>query len=85
MTNVNETVEGKFGCPKCDTKIGTWNWSGAQCSCGTWVVPAIQVPRSKVDLVPPQTTLSTLPVGTIVSPHISLNTNASVSLDGTVK
>jgi hypothetical protein len=46
-------VEGRFGCPRCSTKLGIWNWAGTQCSCGTWVVPAIQVPLSKVDLVPP--------------------------------
>ena len=46
--------EGKFGCPVCESKLGNWTWSGAQCSCGTWVVPAIQVPKSKVDLMAPQ-------------------------------
>lgn len=46
-------AEGKFCCPGCNAKIGSWNWSGAQCSCGTWVTPAIQVPISKVDLVRP--------------------------------
>jgi len=46
-------AEGKFGCPKCGTKLGHYSWSGAQCSCGTWVVPAIQVPISKVDLIAP--------------------------------
>lgn len=28
---------------------------GAQCSCGTWLTPAIQVPLSKVDIVNPCT------------------------------
>ena len=46
-------AEGKFNCPNCTAKIGTWIWSGTQCSCGTWVVPAIQVPKSKVDVVKP--------------------------------
>ena len=41
--------EGKLHCPKCDFKVGTWNWSGAQCSCGTWVTPAVQIPNGKVD------------------------------------
>ena len=43
------SVEGKLTCPKCLSKVGHWNWSGAQCSCGTWVTPAIQIPLSKVD------------------------------------
>ena len=51
----NGVSEGKFNCPNCCTKIGTWIWSGTQCSCGTWVVPAIQVPKSKVDVVKPPT------------------------------
>jgi dual specificity phosphatase 12 len=49
----NGVSEGKFNCPNCAAKIGTWIWSGTQCSCGTWVVPAIQIPKSKVDVVKP--------------------------------
>ena len=41
-------VEGKLVCA-CGSKFGSFNWSGAQCSCGAWVVPAIQVPKSRVD------------------------------------
>ena len=46
-------VEGKLTCSNCSVKIGHWNWSGAQCSCGTWVVPAIQIPLGKVDIILP--------------------------------
>lgn len=53
MGDISIAVEGKFACPKCCTKIGHWKWAGAQCSCGTWVTPAIQVPFSKVDKVSP--------------------------------
>eukprot|EP00511_Aplanochytrium_stocchinoi_P006369 CAMPEP_0204822342 /NCGR_PEP_ID=MMETSP1346-20131115/535_1 /ASSEMBLY_ACC=CAM_ASM_000771 /TAXON_ID=215587 /ORGANISM="Aplanochytrium stocchinoi, Strain GSBS06" /LENGTH=411 /DNA_ID=CAMNT_0051948507 /DNA_START=297 /DNA_END=1532 /DNA_ORIENTATION=+ len=44
-------VEGKIVCPnhRCAAKFGNYAWSGAQCSCGTWICPAIQVPKSKVD------------------------------------
>ena len=42
-------VEGKLACPKCATRLGSFNWSGAQCSCGAWVTPAVQVVRSRVD------------------------------------
>lgn len=41
--------EGKLACPKCDTRFGTFVWAGSQCSCGFWCVPAIQIPKSKVD------------------------------------
>jgi dual specificity phosphatase 12 len=53
-------VEGKLECPKCSVKLGHWNWVGAQCSCGTWVVPAIQIPISKVDTIHPATALTTI-------------------------
>jgi len=46
-------AEGRLACPRCYAKVGTYHWHGAQCSCGTWVVPALQVPRSRVDPVPP--------------------------------
>ena len=63
-----EVSEGKILCPKCSTKVGAWIWSGTQCSCGTWVVPAIYIPKSKVDVVPPN--LPRLPHGTVVSPFV---------------
>ncbi|KAL7566757.1 hypothetical protein ACA910_017805 [Epithemia clementina (nom. ined.)] len=64
------SFEGKFACPKCDTKLGTWDWSGSQCSCGTWVVPAIQVPKSKVDEISSLSLQVGLPAGTVVSPFV---------------
>jgi hypothetical protein len=52
MSELND-MEGKLHCFKCDTKVGHYSWTGAQCSCGTWVTPAIMVPMSKVDEMPP--------------------------------
>mmetsp|Transcript_22638 Transcript_22638/g.56800 ORF Transcript_22638/g.56800 Transcript_22638/m.56800 type:complete len:118 (-) Transcript_22638:265-618(-) len=46
-------AEGKIVCPKCQTKIGGWSWAGSKCSCGTWVCPAFQVLKSKIDLPRP--------------------------------
>ena len=46
-------MEGKLHCYKCNTKVGHYSWTGAQCSCGTWVTPAIMVPMSKVDEMKP--------------------------------
>ena len=46
-------MEGKLHCPKCSYKVGHYSWTGAQCSCGTWVVPAIMIPKSKVDEMRP--------------------------------
>ncbi|KAF9419924.1 dual specificity phosphatase 12, partial [Entomortierella beljakovae] len=42
-------LEGKVSCPKCDSKLGSFNWAGAQCSCGAWVTPAFMLHRGKVD------------------------------------
>lgn len=36
-------------CPKCGYKIGHFNWIGSQCSCGEWIKPSFQVPKSRVD------------------------------------
>ena len=46
-------MEGKLHCYKCNTNVGHYSWTGAQCSCGTWVTPAIMVPMSKVDEMKP--------------------------------
>jgi hypothetical protein len=48
-------LEGRLSCFKCSNKLGHWKWTGSQCSCGTWVVPAIQIPLSKVDIILPKT------------------------------
>jgi dual specificity phosphatase 12 len=64
------TNEGKFACPTCRTKLGGWNWSGAQCSCGTWIVPAIQIPRSRVDVY--ECPVTELPPGTVRSVFLSV-------------
>lgn len=46
-------LEGKLSCPQCQSKLGSYHWQGNKCSCGHWVVPAIQVQRSRVDEVRP--------------------------------
>ncbi|KAJ2485426.1 tyrosine protein phosphatase yvh1 [Coemansia sp. RSA 2320] len=42
-------IENKVNCPKCDAKLGSYNWSGAQCSCGKWITPSFQIHRNRVD------------------------------------
>ena len=42
-------LEGKFYCPKCETKIGGYSWRGSRCSCGKWMVPAVHLQSAKVD------------------------------------
>lgn len=36
-------------CPKCSSKLGSFNWYGEQCSCGRWVTPAFQIHKNRVD------------------------------------
>ncbi|KAJ1021692.1 hypothetical protein NDA16_003828 [Ustilago loliicola] len=44
-------VTGRLNCPspKCGVKLGSWDWAGMQCGCGSWVTPAFALHRSKVD------------------------------------
>ncbi|SAM85913.1 related to Tyrosine specific protein phosphatase and dual specificity protein phosphatase [Ustilago bromivora] len=44
-------VTGRLNCPsaKCGAKLGSWDWAGMQCACGSWVTPAFALHRSKVD------------------------------------
>ncbi|ODV79903.1 dual specificity protein phosphatase 12 [Suhomyces tanzawaensis NRRL Y-17324] len=53
-----EDIEGKFLCPKCDSKVGGYSWKGSRCSCGKWMVPALHLQSAKVDNIksipPPQ-------------------------------
>lgn len=42
-------IEGKFQCPKCETKVGGYSWKGSRCSCGKWMIPAIHLQSAKVD------------------------------------
>ena len=56
MGDITTSMEGRIVCPQpnCQAKLGIWKWAGNQCSCGTWVTPAIQVPMSKLDKVQPR-------------------------------
>ncbi|KAK9369537.1 dual specificity phosphatase [Lipomyces kononenkoae] len=42
-------LDGKFDCPKCQTKIGSYRWQGMKCTCGAWVTPGISIQRGRVD------------------------------------
>lgn len=47
-----DEADGKILCPGCKVRVGDYVWSGAQCSCGGWVTPALQLTKSKVDKKP---------------------------------
>ncbi|XAR68402.1 Phosphoprotein phosphatase [Bertholletia excelsa] len=51
MTTVEEGgLEGKLSCVHCEARLGYFNWSGIQCSCGSWITPAFQLHKSRVDI-----------------------------------
>ena len=37
------------GLRRCSVRLGTFNWAGAQSSSGSWVTPAFQLHRSRLD------------------------------------
>ena len=41
--------EGRLKCPHCGCKLGSFVWSGDQCSCGEWIVPSFRFSKCKVD------------------------------------
>ena len=54
-------VEGRIDCPKCMSKLGQYNWAGAQCSCGRWITPAFMLHRKQVDEMKNQLPTSSRP------------------------
>jgi len=42
-------IEGRLVCPKCKSRVGSWKWDGAQCSCGGWQTPSFQILKARVD------------------------------------
>ncbi|KAK3895325.1 hypothetical protein Pcinc_000954 [Petrolisthes cinctipes] len=50
MSNPDKPVAGKLYCPKCNTKVGNYNWvAGYKCPCSAKITPGIYIIRSKVD------------------------------------
>ncbi|KAI4348591.1 hypothetical protein L6164_009299 [Bauhinia variegata] len=45
-------LEGKLSCVHCEARLGFFNWSGIQCSCGSWITPVFQLHKSRVDISP---------------------------------
>lgn len=66
----------QLNCPKCNAKLGSFVWYGEPCPCGSWVVPAFHIQRSKVDQVKPR------PIPTSSqSNESSVNKNSSSGLN----
>lgn len=45
-------LEGKLSCAHCDARLGYFTWAGIQCSCGSWITPAFQLHKSRIDICP---------------------------------
>jgi dual specificity phosphatase 12 len=50
MSGASRDVSNKLACPGCGARLGDLSWAGSQCSCGTWVTPAIQLQKKAVEL-----------------------------------
>ncbi|CAN6901871.1 hypothetical protein Bca4012_096734 [Brassica carinata] len=48
----DDLPEGKLLCPKCKARLGSFDWLGSFCSCGSKIVPAFQLQMSRVDFIP---------------------------------
>ncbi|XP_071700956.1 probable inactive dual specificity protein phosphatase-like At4g18593 [Rutidosis leptorrhynchoides] len=42
-------VGQKLQCIGCNARLGYFSWVGMQCNCGTWVNPAFQLHKSRID------------------------------------
>lgn len=50
------------GARRCGARLGMFNWAGAQSSSGSWVTPAFQLHRSRLDQEAPRAAAAALPV-----------------------
>jgi len=59
-------ISGRLTCPNpaCGCNVGKFAWSGMQCSCSRWIVPAIGVTRSKVDIIEKRSPQRTMEIKT---------------------
>jgi protein-tyrosine phosphatase len=48
MGDMGDVNEGRICCPR-GHQLGTFIWSGMQCSCGVWVRPAFAILKNRVD------------------------------------
>lgn len=50
MQSVEEGCVGdKLLCLGCKALLGSFNWAGMQCNCGTWINPAFHLHKSRID------------------------------------
>ncbi|KAK1435595.1 hypothetical protein QVD17_01361 [Tagetes erecta] len=51
MQTVEEGAsEGKLWCRHCEEQLGCFNWSGIECSCGSWIKPASPLDKKQYNI-----------------------------------
>ncbi|MCL7047818.1 hypothetical protein MKW94_030089 [Papaver nudicaule] len=50
MPDLEGNIEQKLLCVGCNARLGSFNWAGMQCSCGTW--SAFQLHKNRIDECP---------------------------------
>ena len=69
-------ADGKLVCPGtgCGARLGALSWAGDQCSCGTWITPAIQFSKKALDARPVTGVAASLPQ------HVAMPAQAAAGL-----
>uniref|UniRef100_A0A7S3QUC6 protein-tyrosine-phosphatase n=1 Tax=Dunaliella tertiolecta TaxID=3047 RepID=A0A7S3QUC6_DUNTE len=62
-------IQGKLYCPGCNSRMGSFNWSGISNERGQWVVPAFQLHMSKLDVMHPPRPLAAM--ATVAMPRMT--------------
>ena len=50
---VDGQIQGKLYCPKCNARLGAFNWSGIQNNSGVWITPGFHLHLTRLDLEDP--------------------------------
>ena len=60
-------LSGRLSCPNptCGANIGKFAWQGMQCSCNSWVVPALCLTKARVDIANKPKTRGNPPPGAL--------------------
>lgn len=74
-------LDGRLNCPKCSTNVGKYAWQGMQCSCGSWVNPAISLAKGRIDIAVHRTAASDFGIRMPPAPSpVSAKTNGQGNL-----
>lgn len=56
-----EWTKGKLNCPNCEARVGSFDFTArSKCACGSTVLPAVHLVKSKVDSSPQDNLLASL-------------------------